>query len=287
MFKLNNMSKTELLRRVLDGALTETGKNWAIENIDYLLKPMRLLGSSKKVEKGEAKKIITKVMYLFPHDSISLITLCAGAKGAGCADGCLYQSGQLGMPVGRDAMAKRTVLYVLFPKLFKKALIAEIRKAHAKHGKALAIRLNGTSDIDWTDVISANPETMHYDYTKLYNRVLRNKLPNYHLTYSGSAFNARSIKNTAKAINAGVNTAIAFNTKNLKGEFKTPSKLDNFDTTDLRFLDNAGAVGALTRKGSSRADREAENEKDSFFFNPESFNKLTSLIASDRQQASV
>lgn len=282
MFKLNNITKTELLRRVLDGALTETGKEWAIENIDYLLKPMRLLGSSKKVEKGEAKKIITKVMYLFPHNAISLITLCAGAKGAGCWEGCLYQSGQLGMPVGRDAMAKRTVLYVLFPKLFKKALIKEIRKAHAKHGKALAIRLNGTSDIDWSDVIAANPETMHYDYTKLYNRVLKNKLPNYHLTYSGSAFNARSIKNTAKAINAGVNTAIAFNTKNLKGEFKTPSELDNFDTTDLRFLDNAGAVGALTRKGSSRADREAENEKDSFFFNPESFNKLNSLIASDK-----
>ncbi len=283
MFKLNNINKTQLLRLVLDGALTETGKEWAIENIDYLLKPMRLLGSSKKVEKGEAQKIITKVMYLFPHNAISLITLCAGAKGAGCWQGCLYQSGQLGMPVGRDAMAKRTVLYVLFPKLFKKALIKEIRKAHAKHGKALAIRLNGTSDIDWSDVIAANPETMHYDYTKLYNRVLKNKLPNYHLTYSGSAFNARSIKNTAKAINAGVNTAIAFNTKNLEGEFKTPSELDNFDTTDLRFLDNAGAIGALTRKGSSRADREAENERESFFFNPESFKKLNSLIASDKE----
>ena len=283
MFKLNNINKTQLLRLVLDGALTETGKEWAIENIDYLLKPMRLLGSSKKVEKGEAQKIITKVMYLFPHNAISLITLCAGAKGAGCWQGCLYQSGQLGMPVGRDAMAKRTVLYVLFPKLFKKALIREIRKAHAKHGKALAIRLNGTSDIDFSDVIAANPEVMHYDYSKLYNRVLKNKLPNYHLTYSGSAFNARSIKNTAKAINAGVNTAIAFNTKNLEGEFKTPSELDNFDTTDLRFLDNAGAIGALTRKGSSRADREAENERESFFFNPESFKKLNSLIASDKE----
>lgn len=282
MFKLNNMTKTELVRRILDGALTETGKNWAMDNIDYLLKPMRLLGSSKKVEKGEAQKIITKVMYLFPHNAIALITLCAGAKGAGCWEGCLYQSGQLGMPVGRDAMAKRTVLYVLFPKLFKKALIREIRKAQAKHGKALAIRLNGTSDIDFSDVIAANPETMHYDYTKLYNRVLKNKLPNYHLTYSGSAFNARSIKNTAKAINAGVNTAIAFNTKNLEGEFKTPGELDNFDTTDLRFLDRAGAIGALTRKGSSRADREAENNRDSFFFNPNSFNKLTTLIASDK-----
>jgi len=282
MFKLNDITKTELVRLILDGALTETGKNWAIDNIEYLLKPMRLLGSSKKVEKGEAQKIITKVMYLFPHNAISKTTICPAAKSAGCADGCLYQSGQLGMPVGRDAMAKRTVLYVLFPKLFKKALIREIRKAQAKHGKALAIRLNGTSDIDFSDVIAANPKVMHYDYTKLYMRVLKNKLQNYHLTYSGSAFNARSIKNTAKAINAGVNTAIAFNTKNLPGEFKTPSKLDNFDTTDLRFLDNAGAIGALTRKGSSRADREAENKKDSFFFNPNSFNKLTSLIASDK-----
>lgn len=186
------------------------------------------------------------------------------------------------MPVGRDAMAKRTVLFVLFPTLFKAALINEIERAAKKHGKALAIRLNGTSDIDFSDVIKANPEVMHYDYTKLYNRVIKNKLANYHLTYSGSAFNARSIKNTAKAINAGVNTAIAFNTKNLKGEFKTPGELDNFDTTDLRFLDNAGALGALTRKGSSRMQREAENIRESFFFNPKSFNKLTSLIASDK-----
>ena len=276
----NNYSANQIIAIVLASALlTNTAKRWALDNIDYLAKPMRLLGSSKKVEKGEAKKIITKVMYLFPHDAISSITLCAGAKSAGCAAGCLYQSGQLGMPVGRDAMAKRTVLYVLFPKLFKAALINEIERAAKKHGKALAIRLNGTSDIDWTDVIKANPDVMHYDYTKLYNRVIKNKLANYHLTYSGSAFNARAIKNTAKAINAGVNTAIAFNTKNLKGEFAVPSELDNFDTTDLRFLDRAGALGALTRKGSSRADREAENEKDSFFFNPESFNKLNSLIA--------
>jgi hypothetical protein len=102
------------------------------------------------------------------------------------------------------------------------------------------------------------------------------------LTYSGSAFNARSIKNTARAINAGVNTALAFNTKQLPGEFEIPGTLTDFDETDLRFFDNNGSVGALTRKGSSRAERSAENSRESFFFNPKSYSKLTSLIASDR-----
>ena len=282
MFRSNYSAFRMLVLVIASDLLTNTAKQWCFDNIDYLVKPMQLLGSSKKVEKGEAKKIITKVMYLFPHNAIAKTTICPAAKSAGCADGCLYQSGQLGMPVGRDAMAKRTVLYLLFPAMFKAALIDEIKRAAKKHGKALAIRLNGTSDIDWTDVIQANPDVIHYDYTKLYSRVIKNKLPNYHLTYSGSAFNARSIKNTAKAINAGINTAIAFNTKNLPGEFKTPGNLDNFDTTDLRFLDRRGAFGALTRKGSSKAQREAENKNNSFFFNPESFNKLNSLIASDK-----
>lgn len=278
----HNKTKQQLIKRIKRAALTETGKQWALENIDYLMKPMTLLGSSKKVEKGLKKKIITKVMYLFPHNAISLVTLCAGAKTAGCADGCLYQSGQLGMPVGRDAMAKRTVLMILFPLRFRAALIDEIARAYERHGDALAIRLNGTSDVDFSEVIKANPQVRHYDYTKLYNRVVKNDLPNYHLTYSGSAFNARSIKNTARAINAGVNTALAFNTKQLPGEFEIPGTLTDFDETDLRFFDNNGSVGALTRKGSNRAERSAENNRESFFFNPKSYSKLTSLIASDR-----
>ena len=264
----------------MSSALTDTGKQWAMDNMDYLMKPMRLLGSSKKTEKGSKLKVVTAILYLFPHNAISATTICAGAVLNGCHEGCLYQSGQLGMPVGRDAMAKRTVLWCLFREAFELQLIFEILKLHDKHGDALAIRLNGTSDIDWNQVITALPQVRFYDYSKIYARVLKNKLPNYHLTYSGSAFSAKSRQITARAIDAGMNVALAFNTKQLSGEMRIPNTLTSFDDTDARFLDAPGTIGSLTRKGSSRAQRAAEDTGASFFYNGASFTALQNIITS-------
>jgi hypothetical protein len=270
-----SITKLDMIRIVMQSdALTYTAKMWALDNIDYMMRPMRLLGSSKKTEKGTKLKVVTAIMYLFPHNVISATTICAGAVLNGCHEGCLYQSGQLGMPVGRDAMAKRTVLWCLFRADFLVSLTEEIAKLYAKHGDTLAIRLNGTSDIDWSGVIKALPQVRFYDYSKIYARVLKNILPNYHLTYSGSAFSEKSQQITARAINKGLNVALAFNTKQLSGEMSVPDDLESFDDTDARFLDAPGTVGSLTRKGSSRAQRVAEETQPSFFYTEATYSNL-------------
>jgi len=270
------ITKQEILDSVL---INQNAKAWALDNLDYLNRPMKLLGSSIKVEKGEKEGYITCILYLQPADKVSVKTLCAAAALFGCKESCLISSGQLGMTVGQNAATKRTILFLLRPDEFKAQLHSEIQALQRKHGDKLAIRLNGTSDIDWHDVIAANPETRFYDYTKILARVQKNKLPNYDLTFSGSAYTDKSLAITARAIKSQFRTVIAFNTKGLQGEETIPNGLLDFDDTDLRFLDPANSVGALKRKGSSRQERESENGKASFFFNRQSYNKLNQIIA--------
>jgi hypothetical protein len=63
-----------------------------------------------------------------------------------------------------------------------------------------------------------------------------------------------------------------------------PSKLDlipliNMDDTDARFLDPAGSVGVLKRKGSNKLERAQDETKNGFFFNQANIAKLTELVA--------
>ncbi|MFZ9068406.1 MAG: GP88 family protein [bacterium] len=270
------ITRQEILNSVL---ITPDAKAWALENLEYLNRKMKLFGSSVKVEKGEKEGYITYILYLQPHNKVSAKTLCPGAKIAGCAGPCLISSGQLGMSVGQNAATKRTILFLLRHDDFVAQLHSEIQALQKKHGSKLAIRLNGTSDADWHDVIAANPETRFYDYTKILSRVQKNDLPNYDLTFSGSAFNDKSLAITARAIKSEFRTVIAFNTKGLQGEETIPENLLDFDETDLRFLDPANSIGALKRKGSSRQERESENGKPSFFFTLETYNRLNQIIA--------
>jgi hypothetical protein len=174
-------------------------------------------------------------------------------------------------------------MFALQPDLFNRHLIAEITTHHLNYGDRLAIRLNGTSDIDFSDVINRLPEVQFYDYTKIYARVLINRLPNYDLTYSGSANNAKALAMTARAIKAGYRTVLAVNTAETKGEYKLPSKLGdipliNMDDTDVRFKDDSNAVGVLKRKGSNKGQRSRDELKNGFFFNQSNINKLAAMV---------
>lgn len=223
---------------------------------------------STKILKGEKLGYKTGVMYFKPADSVAPKTLCPFAKRAGCYDICLQDSGHLGMSSGQLAMTRRTLQYLADPDGFKERLRAEILKHQTDN---YAIRLNGTSDIDWSDVISSLPDIRFYDYTKILKRIDRNSLGNYHLTYSGSF---KMLKKTREAIKSGYNVALAFNSKEAKGDFKIPDSITidtkviplvSFDETDLRFLDAPGSVGYLTRKGSNLEQRQSEIGTKNFF----------------------
>jgi len=259
---------------------------WALDNWDYLTKtdtPLINVNSSTKIEKGKKLDIYTGILYLKPADQVTHKTLCPAAELMGCKDGCLISSGQLGKKAGSNAATKRTIMFALQPDLFKRHLLAEIERHSLNYGDNLAIRLNGTSDIDWSDVIAKIPHVQCYDYTKVYSRVLKNKLANYDLTFSGSANNAKSLQMTARAIGAGYRTVLAVNTAETKGEYKLPKKLGdipliNMDDTDVRFKDDAAAVGVLKRKGSNKTERLKDELQDGFFFNQSNINKLAAMV---------
>ena len=61
------ITKTEIQA---SNAINASAKQWAIENLEYLNKPMRYLGSSLKVEKG-ADKFDTYIQYLQPADKVA------------------------------------------------------------------------------------------------------------------------------------------------------------------------------------------------------------------------
>ena len=88
--------------------LTPAAKEWAVDNLHYLNKPMQLFGSSVKVEKG-ADKFSTYILYMQPANKVSALTLCLGAESAGCLLGCLINSGLLGKTTGQNAAPKRTI----------------------------------------------------------------------------------------------------------------------------------------------------------------------------------
>lgn len=263
-------------------AINQSAKDWAKDNLDYLNKPMRFFGSSLKVEKG-ADKFDTYIMYLQPADKVAIKTLCTFADKAGCKKPCLISSGQLGMSTGQSAATKRTILMLLRPQSFESAILSEIDKAErkaVKTGLPALFRLNGTSDIDFSNIMKQRPNSLFYDYTKEISRVRKNTLKNYDLTFSGSMFSVQSKAALRKAVSANYRIAMAFNTKGLKDDdLQLRRDLKSFDTTDLRHLDD-NVIGTLKRKGSNKQERALENTKaDSFFVTSANVREFNDIIA--------
>jgi len=81
-----------------------------------------------------------------------------------------------------------------------------------------------------------------------------------------------------------LNIALAFNTANTKQDkLKIPSKLFgvdlvSFDETDARFKDKEGAIGYLSRKGSSVKLRQLEDtEQDNFFVTSANLERIQAI----------
>jgi hypothetical protein len=275
------ITRQELLTTEL---LSSKARQWAYkqDNLAYLNKPMRLFGTSQKVEKGASKRD-TYILYLQPASKVARKTLCAGSAMAGCEAPCLISSGQLGMSTGQRAATKRTILFLLRPVEFKAQLRKEIAQAErkaVKTGIPALFRLNGTSDIDWTSFIDSMPASEFYDYSKLLATVrMAAKLANYHVTYSGSMYSTQSKRALGKAVTRGYNVAVAYNTKGLASDnVLIPVTMVDFDETDLRPLDKQGAIGALKRKGSNKAQRALETSK-SFFVTRDNVAEFNNIIA--------
>lgn len=216
-----------------------------------------------KTKKGESLGYLTLVLHLSPSTDNALgVNLCPYAS-LECIALCLNDSGRSEMQ-GQDgtiknARRRKSNQFLDNRKDFVFKLMQEIKfyqNRAKRQGLTLVIRLNGTSDIQWSKVkieglsiFEFYPEIQFYDYTKD-PAILRQseKLKNYDITFSWSGKNK---ENCLDAIAAGFNVAVAF-----QGKKKDPLPESflglpvlNADETDLRFLDKKGHIAGLKVKG--------------------------------------
>jgi len=219
---------------------------------------MKLLSTQNfKTVKGEKFGILTGILYLAPA-KLSGFEVCP-KRSEGCAASCLYSAGMGAFSNVQKARIQKTLFYFgdrpKFLELIKED-IKKLQKQAKKDGQKLAIRLNGTSDLNWMqhDVFSSFPDVQFYDYTKVFNRLTKEIPSNYHLTFSKSENNDSEC---IQALKLGFNVAVVFDTK--KGD-ALPASWNGFpvydgDDTDTRFLDpKGGYVIGLRAKGQAKKD---------------------------------
>jgi hypothetical protein len=226
---------------------------------------------SAKIKKNQkVNGQMTYILYLAPANQ-SGYNVCPNSTPE-CRLGCLATSGRAmmdlisGHNVIKNSRIAKTKLFFEHNEYFMQWLFASIKLKQAmaiRKGFEFSVRLNGTSDIDWSDyklngqtVFQAFPEVQFYDYTKnpvkFYDKPL-----NYHLTFSYSGHNVEMCK---KILAKGHNIAVVFNVKNEKQLPETflGYPVINGDLTDYRVADSKGCViGLKWKKIANKADNEA------------------------------
>jgi len=227
------------------------------------------IGSNPKINKSDksGKGFKTAILHLSPY-KLSGKNLCPNAS-KGCIDGCLNTSGHGRFDSVQDARLKRSRFFIEDRQGFLEQLHKEI-EAFERHceKRALkpAIRLNGTSDIvfeniifpyDWRKVPLIKtifdwfPKVQFYDYTKSKKRALSKTLPqNYHLMFSRSEVSTH--KDIKDIISSKNNVAVVFKSF-IPKTFEGFQVIDG-DQTDLRFLDPKGFIIGLSAKGKAKQD---------------------------------
>ncbi|MBY3335515.1 hypothetical protein HFN99_01025 [Rhizobium laguerreae] len=234
-------------------------------------------GNNAKTIKGDGE-YETAIMYLAPF-TMAGSNVCPMAEQAGCVKGCLNTAGRGAYNNVQQARIAKTKRYLASRTAFMADLVTDLERfvAYCKRkGVKPAVRLNGTSDIQWEvahyasrgdargSVFELFPEVQFYDYTKVYKRAYRQLPANYALTLSYSAANPAYAEVVTKAAHeTGANLAIVYRTKELRDYFV--GKLVQYgnacrdvidgDETDMRFLDPKGVIVGLYAKGKAKGDR--------------------------------
>jgi hypothetical protein len=223
------------------------------------------VGNDAKTIKGQKKGYLTGILYLAPATVAGGRSVCPFST-AGCRRVCLYTAGRGGFNSVQQARIRKTREWQANPFGFIETLKSDIKTlAEEAERRDLipAVRLNGTSDIEWEKygIMEAFPYMQFYDYTK-WPPGKRTKLPlNYHLTYSLSE-KPDAVARACGWKMRGVNTTVVFGGGSLPNKFKlTETEWDviDGDESDLRFLDpkpqpGRGIIVGLRSKGKARKD---------------------------------
>lgn len=243
-------------------------------------------GNAKTIKGDKAGEYETAIMYLAPVSQSLMGNVCPMAANAGCEKACLFKAGRAGMfsSIIKARIAK-TQRYFKDRAAFMAELVADIEKFVRycqRKGVKPAVRLNGTSDIQWeighpaggaASIFEAFPEVQFYDYTKITKRAYRALPANYSLTLSYSEARPDYAAAVIKAASeTGMNMAVVYRSKAVR-DAMLPSG-DAFgdvsngvvshtrifrpvidgDETDMRFLDATGVIVGLYAKGPAKQD---------------------------------
>lgn len=226
-----------------------------------MYKPKSLLsvGTNIKTAKGDAKgEYLTAILYMAPHkQNTNGVNLCPKAT-EGCAAACLYTAGRGRFDNVKKARIAKADWFVKDRDGFVKQLIHELLLFSTKarrQGLKPAVRLNGTTDIQWERYIDMDmfPEITFYDYTKWSVKERWKGLlhRNYKLTFSRTeSTDPQWIKETC--LRQRRNVAVVFSGELPKEYLGVP--VVNGDEDDMRFLDPDGVIVGLSAKGDAKKD---------------------------------
>lgn len=203
----------------------------------------------------------TFILYMAPASTVEGLNLCPFASN-GCKKACLYSAGRGKFSNVQLARINKSKFWGYNRNEFYIQLANELLKIHDKainKGIKIAIRLNGTSDIDHIDLLQRYSginfldkfysDLLFYDYTKNYNHIRKYQGTSYKITFSRSEVNENDAYRTLKD---GGNIAIVF--KDQLPEFWNGYQVINGDLTDLRYFDPINIVVGLKAKGDAKKD---------------------------------
>lgn len=221
-----------------------------------------LLSKGSTNTKTAKNNLETFILYLAPSKIVDGFNLCPFASD-GCTKGCLYSAGRGRFSNVQLSRINKTKFWGYDRANFYVQLANELLSIHdkaIKKDEKIAIRLNGTSDIDhlyllerFSGINFLDPfysNLLFYDYTKNPNIVSRYKNTNYKITFSRSESNEPEAKVILKN---GGNVAIVF--QGQLPETWNGYKVINGDETDLRYFDPSNVVVGLIAKGDAKKDQ--------------------------------
>ena len=196
------------------------------------------------------------ILHLHPTNT----RICPYQIKAGCKDACLNTAGLAGVfPKVQESRKLKTDLFLNNRAEFMSLLVLDIIKfieACKRKGKKPAIRLNGTSDIPYENIIVEGgqnifemfPQVQFYDYTKIPTRNV-DYIFNYHLTWSYSEADDKYAQLFDKVKH---NIAVVFAQK-LPKTFRGRRVIDG-DKHDMRFKDSRNVVVGLVAKAKAKTE---------------------------------
>jgi hypothetical protein len=224
--------------------------------------PKKLLSAGMTNSKTAKNTLDTFILYLSPYNQNSFgINICPKAS-AGCIASCLFTAGRGRFSNVIHARQNRTEFFMKDKKDFLNMLkneLIKISKNAVLKGQKIAIRLNGTSDLDFIGLIKYHlnfnildlPNLIYYDYTKIYGKALKYKdCENYFVTLSLAENSDLNI--IKKALNEGINVSAVFKNE-MPGSLLGFPVIDG-DKTDIEMINNKGVILGLKAKGKAKKD---------------------------------